>query len=57
LLKHNPHNLLLQTQVSTLEGEKKVTVDHMQIRNSNNTASNIETHLLQAVQNPKLPED
>ena len=57
LLKHNPHNLLLQTQVSTIEGDKKVAVDHMQVRNSNNTTANIESHLLQAVQNPKSTED
>jgi hypothetical protein len=50
LHKHNPHNLLTKTLVQTADGDKTISIDHMQMKNSNNVASNMESHLLKAVQ-------
>jgi len=45
LQKHNPHNFMVKSQVSTSDGDKKVTVDQSEIKNSLNQATNIEKHL------------
>jgi hypothetical protein len=45
----DPNDQLIYKTISTTDGEKKITIDKMPIKMSQNPSANIEAHLLSAV--------
>ena len=57
LAASNPHNMIKTKTQNTQDGDKNLTLDLSEMKNSNNESTNVEKHLLGSVQGSGLSAD